>query len=751
MQPGSFLFVKCKAERIPDMNKEHILLSISMLISGRDEMEKSLNSLLYFKNAFSTEIILVDTGCNVAQRALAERYADKIIDFTWCNDFAVARNAGLKEAQGEWFMFLDDDEWFDNPQEIIRFFQTGEYKNYNSASYVIRNYLDMQGISYVTSYPSRMVKREKNTKFVGKVHEYLSPFAKPVKKFTDFVHHYGYAFTSPQDQVAHAWRNIEPLLEMRKESPGNTRWMYQLGQEYFAIKNYEKTVKACQESLSDWKRYRDKVEYYPVHIGTLYGYILFSLEYMGKYQEEEEWLNKAFNESVNAEKAMEVSNVFYCLAGARLYGLLEKEEQCLEYFKKYIDGLLKFKNDRNVMEIDTAGIVSNVFHNVYYSEAVLICLPTLLRNKEYKFAKKSFERIDWKERDVFFRVTWAKKIIDTCCDANFQSFYEEILQKFTDGEGIHEMYPVLKSLQEEYAQDRENGKLKNLRRMVVGLDNEHFYVQASKIIWEWEEGQKDKERIKGYFQNIFTKCPDHIFEVEDQAWEIAKEISLQIEPFLMQLDYRTWRRALESMEHWGSSEDWDKWNSRVREWKSREDIRYDLFDIKYMGSNLAKITKKTESLPEIENQLWTYADMVCEFYRPYYREDVLQENSMGLPDELQLALELRELRDYRKSGQERNALETMKKCLGVYPKLDKTMLVYAEMLRDKMKKQSVEMDEAKKELLQMASTLKEMAKKQITLGNVEAAKQILLQTQQYVPEDEEIRNILKDLDTSSHG
>ena len=51
----------------------------------------------------------------------------------------------------------------------------------------------------------------------------------------------------------------------------------------------------------------------------------------------------------------------------------------------------------------------------------------------------------------------------------------------------------------------------------------------------------------------------------------------------------------------------------------------------------------------------------------------------------------------------------------------------------------------------MASTLKEMAKKQITLGNVEAAKQILLQTQQYVPEDEEIRNILKDLDTSSHS
>ena len=95
------------------MNNSSVLLSISMLISGREEMRKSLDSLLYFKNAFPTEIILVDTGCSPEQRTLAEKYADKIIDFTWCNDFAAARNAGLREAHGEWFMYLDDDEWFE--------------------------------------------------------------------------------------------------------------------------------------------------------------------------------------------------------------------------------------------------------------------------------------------------------------------------------------------------------------------------------------------------------------------------------------------------------------------------------------------------------------------------------------------------------------------------------------------------------------------------------------------------------------
>ena len=354
------------------MNKEHILLSVSMLISGRDEMRNSLNSLLYFKNAFSTEIILVDTGCNVEQRAFAEKYADKIINFTWCGDFAAARNAGLKEAHGEWFMFLDDDEWFDNPKEIIAFFQSGEYKKYNSASYVIRNYLDFEGLSYVTSYPSRMVKRQEDTRFIGKVHEYLSPYKRPVKEFTDFVHHYGYVYQNAEEQVAHAWRNIKPLLEMRNEYPGNTRWMYQLAQEYFAIKNYTRTIEACQESLQDWRKYKNSVEYFPIHIGALYGYILFSLEYLGKYQMEKEWLNKAFQEPLNEEKVMEVSKVFYNLAGARLYGILEEEQNCLMYFEKYIEGLIKFKHNRSIMETETEGIVANVFHNSYYSEAVLI-------------------------------------------------------------------------------------------------------------------------------------------------------------------------------------------------------------------------------------------------------------------------------------------------------------------------------------------------------------------------------------------
>lgn len=315
------------------MNREHILLSISMLISGRDEMEKSLNSLLYFKNAFPTEIILVDTGCNEEQRALAEQYADKIINFTWCNDFGAARNAGLKEAQGEWFMYLDDDEWFENPQEIISFFTTGEYRKYNSASYIVRNYMDPYGNNYTDSYPSRMVKLNSTIHFVGKIHEYLDPFLEPRKEFNNFVHHYGYVYKNEQERIKHAWRNIQPLLEIRKEYPGDPRWIMQLDQEYFCICNYEHVITASIEGLKEWEKYRKKLTYMPIHIGAVYAYLLLAFEGLGRYQEEEEWLKRASSEPLNELDTMEVCIAFYNMMGARVYGCLGNDDCVLSTIK----------------------------------------------------------------------------------------------------------------------------------------------------------------------------------------------------------------------------------------------------------------------------------------------------------------------------------------------------------------------------------------------------------------------------------
>ena len=728
------------------MNKNHILLSISMLISGRDEMEKSLNSLLYFKNAFPTEIILVDTGCNAEQRALAEKYADKIINFTWCNDFAAARNVGLKEARGEWFMYLDDDEWFDNPVEIISFFTTGEYKKYKSASYEVRNYLGLEGKSFKTSYPSRMVRREKNTCFIGKIHEYINPFDIPQKEFSDFVHHYGYVYKSDEERVQHAARNIEPLVEMRKEYPGETRWMFQLAQEYFAVRNYEKTIKVCIEGLEEWEKYKTKVKFFPVYIGVLYSYILLSLECMKEYQKEELWLERAKTNPIMDMPIMEVCKAYYYMIGARLYNATGNYELCIDNLEKYVSEAERLRNNRTVMETETAGIVTSVFHNEVFTETVMMCIGTIIKKEKYEYASKLFNIVSVKDIQEIFQVSWAKKLMDAMCSKEYNDFFVQVIQSLYSGEKIsYDIVCILMELKKEYRQEQEIEKLNNLIHLMAELDSGHFFIISNKIIWEQKKANKE-ETLNELYNELLTTCADHLFEVEDEVWNIAIKEKIDVNEMILKVDYRVWRRALERMEQWATWKDWEAWNDRILAWKRNENIHYNLFDIKYRENGLIEEIMEWVGLSKLEEDIWTYTEKLIDFYKSYYKEEVLLENSVGLPDELQLALELKKQKEYCESGQDRKALEHLKNCLGIYPKLEKVMLTYAEMVRNKMQQQITEAKEAQEELQQMVISLKNIAKQKLESGETAAAKAILSQVQQYAPDDDEIKTLLHNLE-----
>lgn len=725
------------------MNSKHILLSISMLISGRDEMEKSLNSLLYFKKAFPTEIILVDTGCNAEQRELAERYADEIIDFTWCDDFAAARNAGLMKTHGEWFMYLDDDEWFENPQEIVRFFTTAEYKKYNSASYIVRNYLNTEGSLHIDSYPSRMVRLNEHIRFTGKVHEYLTPFDTPRKEFHDFVHHYGYAYKNDLERVKHAQRNIKLLLEVRREYPGAPRWIMQLVQEYFSVCNYEKVIAAGIEGLKEWEKNREHLTYMPIHIGTIYAYIMLAYEYLDKYEEEEKMLQKALSEPFNKMDTMEVCIAFYDMIGARVYSYLENYELCLTSLSKYRESYDNLKDDRIVMETKTSGIVTDVFNDMLLAETILICLPVLILQKEWRQVQQLILIIDWSKKDYFLDETKIKKVLDALCRVEYCSTSTDLIQKIVgESDKIHELYRLECSLEKEYTEQGKEKETRNLHHIIATLSNNHFGVITSKILWEYEQKSNNLEI---YYRQIFQKYVENIFEVDKKIWKIAEEREIEVDDLLITSDYRAWRRAVVNMEHYASSEEWEKWNYIIQRWKKRDDIRYELFTIKYMENYLTWIAKKAKDLSEIEENIWAYADQVFDFYAPYYREKALEQNFVGLPDELQLALELKKIRIYRKSGQESNTLEGMKKCLGIYPRLNRALIVYAEMLRDEIQRQENEKAIAKKELQQMVVYMKNLAKTRLERGETDIAKTILEQVVQYAPEDEEIKHLLVQL------
>lgn len=225
-------------------------LTISLLVSDRrDTLKRCLDSIVPLLNAVDSELIIVFTGKDQETLEIARQYTSHIIPFTWCDDFAKARNAGLTEANGEWFLYLDDDEWFEDTTEIIRFFKSGEYREYESATYIQRNYDDWEGRSYNDAQVGRMCHLTPDIRFVSPIHEGLYPFEDPRKMLQSYVHHYGYVESGSASEGRKKFeRNTALLRKVYEENP-TAHICMQLAQEYRYVNEEETAIEYCREGL----------------------------------------------------------------------------------------------------------------------------------------------------------------------------------------------------------------------------------------------------------------------------------------------------------------------------------------------------------------------------------------------------------------------------------------------------------------------------------------------------------------------
>ena len=86
-----------------------IKLTVGILVSNRKQYIRNvMEALQPLLRAIPSELIIVDTKGADSDGSIdiVREYTDKIYPFTWCNDFAVARNVCLEHARGEWFLCL---------------------------------------------------------------------------------------------------------------------------------------------------------------------------------------------------------------------------------------------------------------------------------------------------------------------------------------------------------------------------------------------------------------------------------------------------------------------------------------------------------------------------------------------------------------------------------------------------------------------------------------------------------------------
>lgn len=217
---------------------------ISVCIIAKNE-EKRIEKCLASIKPYGFEIVVVDTGSTDRTKEIASRYADKVLDFVWCNDFSAARNFSLREASNNWIFMLDCDEWIKEIDvEELNYFRK---HHADSVGAISRENLVTQNGQLVlnnTDHTERFFNR-KLYHYTGIIHEQLTPIRGkefPCLLLHTTIEHTGYDMT-PEEQLAKSTRNLTLLHKQLEQEPENPYVYYQLGKGYEIVRDYES---ACE-------------------------------------------------------------------------------------------------------------------------------------------------------------------------------------------------------------------------------------------------------------------------------------------------------------------------------------------------------------------------------------------------------------------------------------------------------------------------------------------------------------------------
>lgn len=330
-------------------NAKNPILSVSILVSNRiDTIEKCMESLKPLLEGCPCELVVVDTvGPEQTDGSvdIVRRYTDKIYHFEWCNDFAAARNFGLNKCTGEWFMFLDDDEWFDDVSEILEFFRSGEYLQYQSATYQIRNYTNSEGTEYNMAILGRMVRRKPETRFIGSIHEAFSELQLPCKDFSAYVHHYGYVYSGEEEKIAHIKRNVTLIEKELQKNPKDLRYRAQMAMELGSFDN-EGALRFCEETFQNYGEEKDSIyiQWMLALVFRLYESLGVSVETAESTYGE---MKRNFGFSETTENAVSYQMVRLCL-------LNDCPEKAYPHAKKYFETFQFLKKNERERQLQMA-------------------------------------------------------------------------------------------------------------------------------------------------------------------------------------------------------------------------------------------------------------------------------------------------------------------------------------------------------------------------------------------------------------
>jgi len=493
--------------------EKDILLTISILVSGRNETtRKCLESLQKLREQVSCELLLTDTGCSMDMRVWIEEFADRVFDYTWCDDFSAARNVGLKAAQGKWFLYMDDDEWFDDTTEIESFFNSEEYLKYHSASYKIRNFRDWGGVNYSDLYISRMTEIVDGIEFKYPIHETLKPLLVPHKYLDAFVHHYGYVYNSMTEVHAKHQRNIGPLQKIHEDEPYNLKHHAQMMMEYNAIADHEKSLTISYKGISDYDDSRAGNQKF---LNALYVNIIQCHILLEKYE-------KAYQEAkkfIIDEKSILIGVAAMCRLAVYACYKTERYQEGLIFLDKYLKLKDALEINKEVWQEQQTILLHECFMTDAYRDAMTYGFfqAAVIQNQNKVDELLCTESLEW----------WENAIRNWCWQVSFsdvENLYNNLEAMFQEKDLYRQLLLVRVCEWELIKSTKEEWNVQIYQKMICS------YVQKVILLYK-----------KLYYTFVFEEYPDLLPKEYRVAWKI--QIAVKI---LQQKDYVN---ALKELKH----------------------------------------------------------------------------------------------------------------------------------------------------------------------------------------------------------
>lgn len=659
-----------------------IQLSVSLLASDRPAaLERCLDSLKPLLMKVPSELIVVATGTDDKVREIVSDYTDQIISFTWCNDFSAARNAGLKFARGEWFLYIDDDEWFEDTTEICDFFLTGEYHKFGVATYKQRNYVDWQGMIYSDFQVVRLIKLVTESHFVNPIHEELVPRYAPCKELNAYVHHYGYVKSKENAATEKTSRNLTLLLEDIRNRPFYVKNYVQIVQEYREAHDWENAEQYCRKGL----KYCRNSELLPFRrwLQADLIEIIYAKEVPGKAEEEILLFLQQY-------KPCEMVRLIAYLTLNKIYIKLDRPKDSLLYGIKYEKTMAYMDKNPELWRQQECGYLSElrIKHPNTLYQIRINCVEQALSCKKKEEAIYFLKLLPWDEE---IKIQGFYYIFDFFKDT-YTELFEDILQEFP----------------------AESSYL--LLLQVMNAEN------------------LEKEKREELFEQCMTKA--QLYSIQFKIIKKAILCETDITKLVTFLELTTWEKcSYEIVDDFPDIELYKVWNA----------VTILMCNARLHALLLAKALYErdlTRGYPVGQafiNILAKYSECILMYYKEQYCTEMFQPEKVGiLPKECRFGIYLSEALEKLKLMKLSESIQLLRIAVPLNTKMTGTIHELIRLITNILRNPAFD---AGKEFSDLAIRLKTTLSDLIVQGKYDEAMSILPQLTVLLPEDLELLRI----------